>query len=78
LVSAPADHFDHLLMEQVTSEWSKVARIIGDTMGFNYEPYWQVGDIMLLGRVIALIDEGKLFAEGNPWDMHSCRVRLPH
>ena len=78
LVSAPVDHFDHVLMEGVTSEWRKVARIVGDTLGLNYEPYRQVGDIMLLGRVVALIDQGKLLAEGDPWDMHTCRVRLPH
>lgn len=78
LVSAPVDHFDPLLMERVTTEWRMVARVIGDTMGLNSEPYFQVGDIMLLARVIALIGEGKLLAEGYPWDMHSCRVRLPH
>jgi hypothetical protein len=78
LVSAPVDHFDPLLMERVTTEWRKVARVIGDTMGLNSEPYFQVGDIMLLARVIALIGEGKLLADGDAWDMHSCRVRLPH
>ena len=26
------------------------------------------------GRFFA--DEGKLLAEGDPWDVHSCRVRL--
>src|SRR4029453_11723361 len=77
LASAPVDHFDHLLMERVTGEWRKVARVIGDTMGLSSEPYLQVGDTMLLSRVIALIDEGKLLADGDPWDMHSCRVRLP-
>jgi len=78
LVSAPLDHFDPLLMEQVTTEWRKVARVIGGMMGLNSEPYFQVGDMMLLARVIALIGEGKLLADGDPWDMHSCRVRLPH
>jgi Protein of unknown function/Domain of unknown function (DUF1835) len=77
LVSAPLDHFDPLLMERVTGEWRKVARVVGDTMEYNSEPYSQVGDIMLLARVMALIGEGKLLAEGDPWDMHSCRVRLP-
>jgi hypothetical protein len=47
-------------------------------MGLTSEPYFQVGDIMLLARVMALIGEGKLLAEGDPWDMHSCRVRLPN
>ena len=77
LASAPARHFDHLLIEQVTGEWSKVARVIGSALGLNSEPYWQVGDLMLLGRVVALIDAGKLLAEGDPSDVHSCRVRLP-
>jgi hypothetical protein len=76
LASAPLDHFDPLLMERVTGQWRKVARVVGDAMGYNSEPYIQVGDIMLRARVIALIDEGKLLADGDPWDMHSCRVRL--
>jgi hypothetical protein len=77
LVSVPADHFDPLLIERATPEWRKIARVVGDTMGYNIEPYMQVGDLMLLARVVALIDEGKLLADGDPWDMHSCRVRLP-
>src|SRR5262249_20816392 len=52
LVSAPVDHFDSLLMERVTTEWRKVARVIGDTLASNSEPYFQVGDIMLLARVM--------------------------
>jgi hypothetical protein len=32
---------------------------------------------MLLARVVALIGEGKLLADGDPWDIFSCRVRLP-
>ena len=77
LVSAPVDHFDPLLLERATPEWRKIARVVGDTMGYNFEPYMQVGDMMLLARVVALVDEGKLLADGDPWDMHSCRVRLP-
>ena len=76
LISAPLDHFDALLMGQVTTERRKVARVVGGALGLTSEPYFQVGDLMLLARVIALIDEGKLVAEGDPWDMHSCRVRL--
>jgi hypothetical protein len=76
LVSAPVDHFDPLLMDCVNTEWRKVARVIRDTMGLNSEPYLQTGDIMLLARIIALIDQGKLLAEGDPWDMQSSRVRL--
>jgi hypothetical protein len=77
MVSAPIDHFDPLLIEQATTEWRKVVRVIADTIGLNSDPYHQTGDVMLLTRVVALVDHGKLLADGDPWDMHSCRVRLP-
>ncbi len=77
MVSAPIDHFDSLLIEHTTTEWRKVARVIGDAMGANSSVYDQVGDIMLFARVVALIDQGKLVADGDPSDMHVTRVRLP-
>ena len=77
LVSAPIDHFDSLLIEQATPEWRKIARVVGDTMGYTSEPYYQVGDLMLLTRVVALVEAGKLLADGDPWDMRACKVRLP-
>jgi hypothetical protein len=77
LVSAPIDYFDPLLMEWVTPEWRKVARVIGDTLGRNLEPYYQVGDLVLRWRVAVLIENGKLLADGDPRDVQSCLVRLP-
>ena len=77
LVSAPIDYFDGLLLGQATREWHKIAWVVGCTMGNNSDPYHQVGDLMLLTRVVALVGEGKLLADGDPWDMRSCRVRLP-
>lgn len=77
MVSAPIDYFDPWLIEQATTEWRKVARVIGGAMGANFGPYYQVGDIMLFSRIVALIDQGKLLADGDPSDMHVTRVRLP-
>ena len=77
LVSAPIDYFDPLILVRATSEWRSAARIIGETMGYNMEPYIQVGDVMLHARVVALIESGELLADGDPWQM-SCRVRLPN
>ena len=77
LVSAPIDYFDPWLLRQATTEWRAVARIVGETMAYCDEPYMQVGDVMLRSRVVALVDEGKLLAEGDPWNMRFCRVRLP-
>lgn len=75
--SAPIDCFDHLLLKQAAPEWRKVARVVGDTIGHNSEPYWQVNELMLLTRIASLINAGKLLADGDPSEMHSCRVRLP-
>jgi hypothetical protein len=74
--SAPIDHFDHLLLKQAAPEWRRVARVVGDTIGYNSEPYWQVNELMLLTRVITLVEAGKLLADGDPSEMHTCRVRL--
>ena len=75
LVSTSVDHFDPLLLAQSTEQWQSVARIVGNTMGYNSDPYFQVGDLMLRSRVVALVDEGRLLADGDPWSM-SCRIRL--
>jgi hypothetical protein len=77
LTSAPIEHFDQLLVEQATSDWRKMAYIVGSAMGRSMDDYIQVGDTFLLGRAVALVEAGRLVAEGNPWDMRSCRVRLP-
>jgi hypothetical protein len=77
LVSAPIDYFDASLLQQATPAWKKVARVVGEAMAFGDERYYQVGDIMLLARVAALVREGKPLADGDLGDMWSCRVRLP-
>ena len=77
LVSAPEDIFDELLLERAAKDWRKVARVIAETMGHNMAPYLQVGDLMLLSRVVALVDQGKLIAHGDPWSMRKCELRLP-
>lgn len=76
LVSAPIDHFDPLLLAQATPDWQRAIHVIANTMGHNSDPYRQVGDVMLRARVAALIEDGRLLAEGDPWDL-SCRIRLP-
>ena len=76
LVSAPIDHFDRLLINQTSTEWRNVAFIVGSALGASLEPYLQVGDLTLQKRLVALIDGGTLIADGDPWEMHSCRVRL--
>jgi len=76
LVSAPIDYFDPSLMEQATKEWKRANFVVGSAMGHN-DDYMQTGDLMLRARVVALVGEGKLLADGDPWDMRTCRIRLP-
>jgi len=76
LVSTSVDHFDPLLLAQTAPEWQTVARLISDTIGYNSEPYFQIGDVMLQARVVALVDEGRLVADGDPRNRAS-RVHLP-
>ena len=76
LISAPVDHFDSLLLTLARTEWRKVARVVGEALGQNSEPYYQIGDLMLLMRIVALVEQGKLLAEGDPWKMSSL-IRLP-
>jgi hypothetical protein len=73
----PADYFDPWLLKEATTEWRKMARIVGGAMDANSELYQQVGDLMLLTRVIDLVGKGKLEADGDPWNMLGCRLRLP-
>jgi hypothetical protein len=77
LVSAPIDYFDPWLMARATPDWQRSISLVMETIGHNAEPYYQVGDVMLLTRIVALVEAGKLLADGDPWDMRSCRLRLP-
>jgi hypothetical protein len=77
LASAPIDHFDSSILGQAAKGWLNAAYIIGSTMAHNDEPYMQASDTVLLARLVALVEEGKLLADGDPWDMRACRVRLP-
>lgn len=77
LASAPVDHFDPILLESASREWQRTARVVGEALARTYEPYYQVGDLVLLARVVALVEAGKLIAEGDPWHMQASRVRLP-
>jgi hypothetical protein len=76
LVSAPVDYFDWQLLEQASSELQPAVRVVMRAIGYNSEPFTQVGDVMLRTRIAALVADGRLLAEGDPTTW-SCRVRLP-
>jgi hypothetical protein len=63
------------LLAQTTAAWQSISRIIVATISLNSERYLQVGDVMLRARVAALIDQGTLVADGDPWNLSSS-IRL--
>jgi len=81
LISAPIDYFDSFLLNRAallsnaSSTGAKIARVVAEVLGVDCETYNQVGDVMLLARVVALVENGKLLADGDPWDMHSSRIK---
>ena len=76
MVSVTEDYFDAALLTEARAEPRKVARVVGGAM-VQERTLMQVGDLMLLARLVALVKMGKLVADGDPWDMQTCRVWLP-
>lgn len=76
LISAPVDHFDQVLLDAASPGWRKLARVVGDAMA-DERSLCQVGDLMLQARAVALVEQGRLLAKGDPWEMRACEVRLP-
>jgi hypothetical protein len=66
LVSAPAEHFDNALLSHMDGAWRNVNRVVADTMGLSFEPHWQVGDLMLKARLVALAESGSIELTGHP------------
>ena len=74
LVSAPISFFDELLLSCTGTEWQKTACVIGEAIA-KYEA--SVGDLVLLGRIRALVAAGSLEARGDLSAMRSSELRLP-
>ncbi len=56
-----------------------MARVVAETMALQMDDrVYQVGDMVLAGRINALVNDGVLECQGNtPLDMRFSEVRLP-
>lgn len=78
LVSAPATYFDDLLLSFVDETWQSIKLPVGFALAeFGDRGAFQVGDLILLKRMQALIDEGRLETRGGRASVHKTEVRLP-
>jgi hypothetical protein len=78
LVSAPISFFDSLLMSFATDNWQKVARIVGLALDSQMDDrIFQTGDIVLVARVNALVEAGRLELQGeSAFEIQTSKVRL--
>jgi len=76
LESAPIDVFDATLLTQITTKWQNLPLIVGTALAADIPLYIQTEHSMLLTRIVALAEAGRVELQGDPWDMHACRVRL--
>ncbi len=85
LVSAPLTHYDALLVEQAREEWEIAPRLIGRVMDVLHKGIAPTGhgrgdiagDVVLLGRMIALGDNGALRIAGPGPGMRAFQVSRP-
>jgi hypothetical protein len=68
---------DDALMANVSSQWRKMARVIGSAMETNSDLIQNVPDVIYAHRLRLLVDEGKLESQGNLDYMRFGEVRLP-
>jgi hypothetical protein len=80
LVSAPISFFDAMVMSQVTDQWRKVARVVGQALHSQMDDQiFQTDDFFLAARVKALVEAGRLELQGkSALAMGYSEVRLPN
>ena len=78
LVSSPISFLDSRLMLYVTDDWQKAARVVGRALASQMDDcIIQSGDLLLVARVDALVESGRLEIRGeSAHDMHVSEVRL--
>lgn len=77
LTQAELQQMDRELLSQASTEWRKVARIVGMAIGKLRERIPGVSDIYYAQRVQNLVALGQLESQGNLARMRSSEVRLP-
>ena len=75
--SVPMNFFDELLLSKTPTNWKIAAQVIGSAMeSFKQSPMRiQTGDLVLIPRLWALVEETMLEADQTTFDVSTTRVR---
>lgn len=68
---------DEALLENASSQWRKVARVIGSAMSATENSVPHIPDFFYAKRIRHLVAAGKLKSEGHLDSIRFCEVRLP-
>ncbi|CPT40621.1 Protein of uncharacterised function [Mycobacteroides abscessus subsp. abscessus] len=71
LVSAPEDYYDGALLNEASSQWTPIPRIVAPVMA-----RMDIGDSPLFWRIKSLVESGVLVADDDPWLVEHSKVRL--
>jgi hypothetical protein len=81
LDSAPLDVFDEQILDCIGGDWGKAALAVGRFLhasaydGFCSAGVHQIGDMVPIARIAALIKAGKIEGRGNPFELQTCSIR---
>lgn len=78
LVSVPITFFDPVVVSSATSDWRKMARVLGEALVQSWEGDLRpVGDLVLAARIRVLAECGHLEWRADLFEMRHCEIRLP-
>ena len=78
LESVDIDYFDGLILSCLTTEWRKMARIIGEVLVTFWESgLEQTSDLVLYARACDLAESKRFEWRGDLDNMQGCELRLP-
>lgn len=77
LQSASITHFDELALACASERWLKVERVVAHALVEAWDDDGiQTSDVVLAGRIRALVESGKLEFRGDPMDWPNCEIRI--
>jgi hypothetical protein len=79
LASEPASFFDDALLRATPASWQTIAKTIEEVWVLSFrDNVFQVSEMVLTGRIRALVNLGSLECRGDVDDIRAGEIRRPH